>query len=135
MFLSEKDFFELLIKKLQVEKLQFNEEESLLLQIKDSLLQKAIKADKSFFPAIEAEISKINKGLEDLGKRLNKALESRHETELNKLQNLKRKLFPNNELQERSDNFLNFYINNPDFISLLHQDFDPFEFKMECLMI
>ncbi|MBC7391196.1 MAG: bacillithiol biosynthesis cysteine-adding enzyme BshC [Opitutaceae bacterium] len=135
LFLHEKDFFELLIEKLQVEKLEFNEEENLLLQIKNSLLQKATKADKSFFPAIEAEVSKINKGLEDLGKRLNKALENKHETELNKLQNLKRKLFPNNELQERSDNFLNFYINNPDFISAIHKDLDPFEFKMECLMI
>ncbi len=134
LFLSERDFFELLIEKLQVEKLDFNEEESLLLQIKNLLLQKATKADKSFFPAIEAEISKTSKGLADLEKRLNKAIESRHETELNKLQNLKRKLFPNNELQERNDNFLNFYINNPYFIESLHQDFDPFVFKMDCLM-
>ena len=135
LFLSEKDFFELIIEKLEVEKLDFEEEKQLIDQIKELLILKATKSDKSFFPAIEAEISKTHKGVSDLGKRLNKALETRHETEINKLQNLRKKLFPNGELQERSDNFLNFYINHPNLIQILHQNFNPFVFEMECVVL
>ena len=95
------------------------------------LQTKAAQADKTLVAAAEAEMVKANKGILDFGKRLNKALENRHEVELNKLQNLRKKLFPQGGLQERTDNFLNFYINNPNLISELHSAFDPFQFQME----
>lgn len=132
-FLSEDSFKGVLLEKLQVERLDFQEEEVLLQKVKQLLQTKATQADKTLVAAAEAEIVKMNKGISDFGKRINKALENRHEVELNKLQNLRKKMFPEGGLQERHDNFLNFYINNPTLIPELHSAFDPFAFRMECL--
>jgi bacillithiol biosynthesis cysteine-adding enzyme BshC len=133
LFLSDDSFKGVLLEKLEVEKLDFQEEEALLQKVKLLLQAKAAQADKTLIAAAEAEMVKANKGISDFGKRINKALENRHEIELNKLQNLRKKLFPEGGLQERHDNFLNFYINNPNLISELHSVFDPFGFRMECL--
>jgi bacillithiol synthase len=130
-FLSEDSFKGLLLEKLEVEKLGFEEEEALLQKVKQLLQTKAAKADKTLVVAAEAEMVKVNKGISDFGKRINKALENRHDVELNKFQNLRKKLFPEGGLQERHDNFLNFYINNPNLISELHTAFNPFQFQME----
>ena len=134
LFLSEDSFKGVLLEKLQVERIDFQEEEALLQQVKLLLQTKAANADKTLVAAAEAEMVKVNKGISDFGKRINKSLENRHEVELNKLQNFKKKLFPEGGLQERHDNFLNFYINNPALISDLHTAFDPFQFRMECLI-
>lgn len=134
LFLSEDSFKGVLLEKLQVEKLEFQEEEALLQKVKILLQTKAAQADKTLVAAAEAEMVKMNKGISDFGKRVNKALENRHEVELNKLQNLRKKLFPEGGLQERHDNFLNFSINNPNLISELHNAFDPFQFQMDCLI-
>lgn len=131
LYLSEDGFKDVLLEKLQVEKFEFQVEEDLLQKVKQLLQTKAAQADKTLVAAAEAEMVKANKGILDFGKRLNKALENRHEVELNKLQNLRKKLFPQGGLQERTDNFLNFYINNPNLISELHSAFDPFQFQME----
>ena len=134
LFLSEDSFKGVLLEKLEVEKFEFQEEEALLQKVKLLLQAKAIQADKTLGAAADAEMTKVNKGISDFGKRINKALENRHEIELNKLQNLRKKLFPEGGLQERHDNFLNFYINNPNLISELYQSFENFEFQMECLV-
>jgi hypothetical protein len=42
-------------------------------------------------------------------------------------------LFPNGNLQERTDNFLNFYQQDDQFISKLIQHFDPFDFNFNVL--
>ncbi len=72
--------------------------------------------------------------LENLEKRLKKAEERNLETEITQLLALKNKLFPNNGLQERSENFLNFYLNNPNFLTQIAQVFDPLDFKMYVMM-
>lgn len=134
LFLSDEAFRSLLLEKLEVEKFDFLEESTLFEQLKKSLQEKASKADKTLIAAVEAEMTKVHKSILELEKRLNKSLENRHEVDLNKLQKMRQKLFPNGGLQERHDNFLNFYINNPNLISELHSNFEPFSFKMECLM-
>lgn len=82
---------------------------------------------------VAAEYSKAAKGLENLAKRLKKSEESRFETEINQLLGLKDKLFPNGGLQERHDNFLNFYINNPNFIHEVMDSLDPFDMSMHVM--
>lgn len=46
---------------------------------------------------------------------------------------LKSKLFPNGSLQERSDNFLNFYLNDNTFLEKLLGTFDPLDFSFNIL--
>ncbi len=109
------------------------EERQQLQQLFDSLQQKATLVDKSLHGFVGAEGAKAQKSLEHIEKRLKKAEEQRHQTEMQQLENLQDKLFPNGGLQERTDNFLNFYLNNPQFIEQLMEHLQGFDFSLKVL--
>jgi len=94
---------------------------------------KAAKVDKSLEGVVAAEAAKTNKSLENISKRLRRAEESKQEIEISQLENILSKLFPSGNLQERHDNFLNFYLNNPQFIVELKSAFDPLDFKFNVI--
>ncbi|MCK5370265.1 MAG: bacillithiol biosynthesis BshC, partial [Cyclobacteriaceae bacterium] len=52
---------------------------------------------------------------------------------IKQLEGILEKLFPNGNPQEREDNFLNFYINNPYFIHELIELLDPFKLSYNIL--
>ncbi len=135
LFLEDAAYHQLLLEKLHVEQFDFSEEEKGLELVKQHLKDKAFKADKTLVQAAEAEMAKIAKSLGDFQKRLDKALENKHQLDIQKLQNIRKKLFPEGELQERHDNFLNFYINRPDFIQEIYEALDPFHFEMNCICL
>jgi uncharacterized protein YllA (UPF0747 family) len=62
-----------------------------------------------------------------------KAEKRRHEDKLKQIEAVKNALFPHGSLQERTDNFLNFYQRNPDFIRELAQQLQPFDFSFNVL--
>jgi len=99
----------------------------------DQITQKATALDKSLEGWAGAEKNKLIKGLDNIEKRLQKTEERKHDTALKQLENLKDRLFPNNSLQERHDNLLNFYLNNPEFIHTLTTHFDPFDYQFHVL--
>jgi uncharacterized protein YllA (UPF0747 family) len=84
---------------------------------------------------MESEKVKNATALDHLEKRIKKAEEKKFETSLAQLHGLKEKLFPGGGLQERSDNFLNFYLNDPEFISKISQHFDPLDFKFNIVFV
>ena len=102
-------------------------------QVFDRVLKKAVALDKSLEGLVLAEKQKLLKSVENLDKRLRKAQEGSQETEINQLMGLKAKLFPNGGLQERTDNYLNFALNNPDFLHQVQEIFDPFNFQFHFL--
>ncbi|MFY0625124.1 MAG: bacillithiol biosynthesis cysteine-adding enzyme BshC [Reichenbachiella sp.] len=104
-----------------------------LKKVYNELEKKALVVDGSLKGFIAAEHAKALKGLENVEKRLKKSEEQKHETALNQLATLKGKLFPGGGLQERHDNFLNFYINNPKFIDELLENMDAFDIRMHVL--
>ena len=83
---------------------------------------------------MRAEETRIRHSFENLEKRLRKAEERNHESEIEQLLALKYKLFPGKSSQERYDNFLNFYLNDPAFISKLMDAFDPLDFRYNVLV-
>ena len=97
------------------------------------ITQKALLIDATLKAAVEAEKTKMQNGLENLEKRLKKAEERNQETSVNQLLALKNKLFPNGGLQERKENFLNFYLNNPDFIAKLLENLEPLTYKFNLI--
>lgn len=68
------------------------------------------KIDPSLKAAALAEGKKVEGQLRGLEARVKKAQKQRHETGINQIRQLKAKLFPDNHLQERHDNFMNFYL-------------------------
>ncbi|MEQ8470139.1 MAG: bacillithiol biosynthesis cysteine-adding enzyme BshC [Marinoscillum sp.] len=109
------------------------EERKELAQLFEKIKTKASEIDGSLTGFIGAEGSKSFKSLENISRRLKKAEEQNNETAMSQIDNVKEKLFPNGNLQERHDNFLNFYLNHPGFIKELMEKFDAFDFRFHVL--
>ncbi|MTI29221.1 bacillithiol biosynthesis BshC, partial [Cytophagales bacterium RKSG123] len=117
-----------------VNSLSLKEEVSLLQSLYKSISEKACAVDKSLEGFIGAEATKAQKSLGTIEKRLKKAEERNQQTAIRQLEAIKDKLFPGGALQERTDNYLNFYINNPSFIEDLLKTFDPFDYQFNILI-
>jgi bacillithiol biosynthesis cysteine-adding enzyme BshC len=113
--------------------LQVEQEQQLVEQAFAALVNKALVLDKTLEGFIKAEQQKAFKSIENIEKRLKKAEEKNQETGISQLMNVKSKLFPEGGLQERTDNFLNFYLNDPQFLSTLLQTFDALDFRFHLL--
>lgn len=100
-----------------------------LQQLFDSVRGKAAQCDKTLEGFVMSEYVKAEKSIEHIQKRIKKAEEQKHEIAINQVRGILEKLFPNGSPQEREDNFLNFYINDPDFIGKLKKILDPLVFK------
>lgn len=121
------------VEKTSTVSLHLVDEKRAIEEIFNAILQKAISIDKTLEGAVNAEKTKVISTLENVEKRLQKAEERNHETEVNQLLGLKAKLFPNGGLQERSENFLNFYLNDSTFIQKLLEHFSPLDFQFNIL--
>ncbi|GIZ09960.1 bacillithiol biosynthesis cysteine-adding enzyme BshC [Flavobacterium sp. UMI-01] len=75
-----------------------------------SLYEMALQTDKSFVGAVKAQEKKQLKGLENLEKRLFKAQKRKLKDQLERAIDLQNELFPNQGLQERQNNFSEFYL-------------------------
>jgi bacillithiol biosynthesis cysteine-adding enzyme BshC len=99
----------------------------------ESVRNKSKMVDQSLDGFVHAERAKVLKSLENIGKRIIKSEEQKQSVALNQIQNLKDKLFPQGDLQERTDNFLNFYINHPGFLDDIKKNLDPFDFRFNII--
>lgn len=99
----------------------------------EELRTQVSRVDPTLVATVAAESKNAAKSLEQIERKIRKAEERNQETSLNQLFNLKAKLFPNGNLQERRDNLLTFYLQDPHFLDRLFEFFDPFEFKFLVL--
>jgi len=100
----------------------------------NTIKEKAVSIDKSLKDYVGAEFHKVRSVVESIEKKLKKAEEKNQEIAINQLLGLKAKLFPNGQLQERHDNFLNFYLNDQEFIDKTSAYLDSFDFKFNVLL-
>ena len=99
-----------------------------LRRLYDSLANKARIIDPTLENAVRAEEVKAVSGLEHWEGRLVRAEKHRHETTVNQIRSLKQKLFPNNGLQERTENFIPYLLKYGDgFVASLLEQFEPFD--------
>jgi bacillithiol synthase len=111
----------------------FSEERKIFDELFDKLKNKLSAADKTLEGFVLAEKQKALKIIEGIERRAGKSSEDKLKVEIDQLIYIKSKLFPNGSLQEREDNFLNFYINDPGFIDKLSECLDPFDFRFHIL--
>ena len=102
-------------------------------QIFNELKLRATDIDPTLGPLVGAELKKTTRSLEKIERKLIKAEKRLHADKLRQIETLKDALFPGGNLQERSDNFLNFYQQDPMFIKKLIERFDPFDFQFNVL--
>lgn len=108
--------------------LDLNHEISEFEKVFESITKKASLADKSLEGFAEAEKTRIVKQIQQIESRIKRSVKKQEETSVNQIKNLKEKLFPNNGLQERHDNFFQFYLSGgPALYDKLITMLDPLE--------
>lgn len=96
----------------------------------------AEKTDQSFLGAVRAQEVKQLKGLENLEKRLLKAQKRKLEDEVSRIAALQNELFPNKSLQERQQNFSEFYLEYGErLLPVLFKNLKPLELKFDILSL
>src|SRR5690606_26285534 len=83
--------------------LDFSDEETLLEQLEQSLKYKAEQTDASLVGMVGGEMARFRKSLDNVRGRLLKAEKQRFENDLNRMEKIQQKLYPNQGLQERYD--------------------------------
>jgi bacillithiol biosynthesis cysteine-adding enzyme BshC len=134
LFLEEINLRKTYVEKKSEKSLTLAEEKASFDQLFNSIVAKAIAVDKSMEGAVNAERAKLFNSFENLEKRIKKAEERNHEAEVTQLMALKSKLFPGGNLQERHENFLNYYLNDPEFVNKLLDTFNPLDFRFNVLV-
>lgn len=114
--------------------LSVGSERSTIEKIYSQLKERAESIDKTLGPFAGAEGTRVMNGLEKIERRLLRAEKRRHSDKLRQIEAVKDALFPNGNLQERTDNFLNFYQQDPHFIARLIRYLDPFDYQFNVLI-
>ena len=114
--------------------LKFDNENKTVNKALDAILHKAQMVDPTLEKAVLAETKRFANALARLEKKMRRAEERNQETGIRQLLAVKNELFPNGGLQERSENFLTFYLNDRQFLQKMLSAFDPFDYRMQlCL--
>ncbi len=108
-FIPEFDMMNMLVKKQSSNQLSLDKEKELLKELYSRLKITAGNIDTTLQPHTEALLKKALDKIEVLEKKILKAEKKKFEAQQRQLHKLKQQLFPNNNLQERVENFMLFY--------------------------
>ena len=95
------------------------------------IVDKAASIDPTLRKKVEADMTRMMKDVEHLGKRLVRAEKSQNETRIGQIRKLHDRLFPAGNLQERHDNFMAQYLRlGRPYLDMLIGQLDPFVNKV-----
>ncbi|WP_425389717.1 bacillithiol biosynthesis cysteine-adding enzyme BshC [Ekhidna sp.] len=134
-FLSSERAFEKWVKSNSDHDISYHEELKKLKELEGSLKSKAKEVDPTLTQHIEALHASFFKRIEKAEKKLVRAEKRLHEDRRRQIESVKEMLFPGGSLQERKDNFLNFYLKDPGFIQELFKSFDAFDYRMYLMYL
>lgn len=100
-----------------------------------SMKEQAGKVDPTLIRHLDALATQALNRIDKAEKKLLRAEKRKHTDALNQMEKIRTAVFPGGTLQERKDNFLNFYQDNPQFIEGLLESFNPFDYRMLLLKI
>lgn len=112
----------------------FEKEKKQLIEAYNSMGNKVKEIDPTLVAFTEAELQKQLNALKTLETKLTRVLKQKEETSVAQIRKIKDYLFPNGTLQERTENFIPFYLQEgPAFFDMLKENFDPFDFSIVVL--
>lgn len=131
LFQDTDSIIRLFVENQSTEALEINKERAQISQAFDAIATKGKKIDPTLAKAFLAEKTKLLKTLGQLEGRLIRAEKQKHEIGINQIRSIKKKLYPNNGLQERYDNLLSLYPRyGRSFFDFLLTHLNPLEKKM-----
>lgn len=110
-------------------KVKLNGQVQELVDLFDRIRNQASTIDPTLIPHVEAQQARTKHKLEGIEKKFVRAEKRQQEDRLRQVESVIDDLFPNGNLQERTDNFLDFYLVNPTFIDDLVKHFEPFDYR------
>ena len=110
LFLKQNTFINKKIRAISNIDVDFSPQKELLKVQFEALYDLATQTDQSFLGAVKAQEVKQVKGLENLEKRLLKAQKRKLKDHVIRITEIQNDLFPNKSLQERQQNFSQFYL-------------------------
>lgn len=129
------DWIRHFIEKNSGETMNLAPDKQLVIKALDDFARKGGSIDPTLGKSLEAEKVKILKQIDHLESRIYRSLKQKNEQTINKLKRIKEKLFPNNGLMERHDNFIQLYIKHgPNLFSLLMEHLNPFDKCFKILL-
>lgn len=134
LFLEKNLLFNHVATKFAQHKIKLNGEKESIEGYFQTIREQAESIDKTLGPLIGAETQRAIKSLEKIEHKLLRAEKRFQSDRLKQVEAVKDMLFPNGGLQERTDNFLNFFLQDPTFIQKLIKHLDPFGFEFNVLM-
>lgn len=112
----------------------FEEDIEKLKEVYNSIGNKIKGIDPTLVALSEAELQKQYNALKNIETKLARVIKQKEETSISQVRKLKEILFPNGALQERTENFIPFYLQQGNgFFDMLKTNFDPFEFSISIL--
>ena len=136
LFSKQVDLLNEKTKQISVFPIDFSIQKELLKKQFSYLENIANQTDKSFIGAVKAQEVKQIKGLENLEKRLLKAQKRKYTETLERITDLQNELFPNRSLQERQNNFSEFYLENGgSLIEKLLSELKPLEKEFNIIIL
>jgi bacillithiol biosynthesis cysteine-adding enzyme BshC len=112
LFKKEEDLMNEFISKNAASEIDFTNEREALKTVFGVVSDKLAKADVTLRASGEAEYQKAVKSLEMLEGKMRKAEKQKHELSINQIKQIKGKLFPEGEWQERRDNVFGYWTKN-----------------------
>lgn len=109
----------------------FQMEKDALGKLFQTIALKAEKTDPTIKPAVESELERTLKSLGNIEMKLLRAEKKKNEVTLNRIKKIREKLFPQNNLQERFENFIPYYLTyGRGFFDMLMENLDPLEKRL-----
>ena len=108
--------------------MDLTDEKQLLSEIYERLKTTASEIDTTLVAALDAELIKQRQTIGQWGSRFSRVLKKKNETSVDRIRKFHTKLFPNNSLQERHDNMMQFLpLNEVGLIAQLYTAIEPFD--------
>ncbi len=100
----------------------------------EEIMEKVKKTNTSLSPHAMAQKKKAENILLQLEKKMIKAQKQKLKTEIGQIRNLRQKLFPEGQMQERQESFIPYYLKYGEaFFHILKKESDPFKNKVIVL--
>ncbi len=116
--------------------IEIDQEKAAIDSLLDLIVTKGSKADVTLKAAFEAEKIRILKTLEQLEGRIKRAEKQNNEVRINQIRQVKEKMFPDQQLQERHENFMSYYLKfGPGFFDTLLDHLDPLRSELKIIRL
>ncbi|MBL3657064.1 bacillithiol biosynthesis cysteine-adding enzyme BshC [Fulvivirga sediminis] len=122
-----------IVEKYSTHDIHLNGQKEAISEYFDKIKVQAMAIDPTLGQHVEAQQTKTKNRLEIIEKKLIRAEKKNQADKLRQLNAVLDELFPGGSPQERVDNFLNFYLEDDDFIKKLIISFEPLDFRFNVI--